>query len=180
MEEPEPNPEDQTEAFLMLLTEHEKRLGIYVTGLVACPQDAQDILQEGKIVMWRNFKAFKLGTNFPAWARKILFYQILAYRRRSKRMPTSMLNEDTLVILNEAAESAIREKRWVKREIALQDCLQKMGEEHQQVVHMRYRDEASIEKIAHRMDRTEGAIYRLLSRLRQTLYECVESKTEQA
>jgi DNA-directed RNA polymerase specialized sigma24 family protein len=42
---------DRTEAFLMLLTEHEKRLGIYVTGLIACPQDAQDVLQEGKIVM---------------------------------------------------------------------------------------------------------------------------------
>jgi RNA polymerase sigma-70 factor (ECF subfamily) len=180
MEAPEPNPEDQTEAFLLLLTEHEKRLAIYVTGLVACPQDAQDILQEGKIVMWRNFKAFELGTNFPAWSRKILFHQILAYRRKSKRMPTSMLNEATLEILNEASESAIREKRWVKREAALQVCLRKMGDEHRDVVHMRYRDEASIEKIAHRIDRTEGAVYRLLSRLRQNLYECVESETEQA
>jgi alpha-L-rhamnosidase len=50
-----------------------------VTGLIACPQDAQDILQEGKIVMWRQFHQFELGTNFAAWARKILFYQILAY-----------------------------------------------------------------------------------------------------
>ena len=164
----------------MLLTEHERRLGIYVTGLVACPQDAQDILQEGKIVMWRNFDSFELGTNFPAWARKILFHQILAYRRRTKRQPSERLCEETLELLNEAAESAIREKRWVKRESALKGCLEKMKEDHREIVHMRYRDETSIEKIAHRMERTEGAVYRLLSRLRQNLYECVEQESEHA
>lgn len=164
----------------MLLTEHEKRLAIYVTGLVACPQDAQDILQEGKIVMWRNFDSFELGTNFPAWARKILFHQILSYRRRAKKLKSERLCEETLELLNEAAESAIREKRWVKRESALKSCLDKMKEEHREIVHLRYRDEASIEKIAHRMERTEGAVYRLLSRLRQNLYECVEQQTEQA
>ena len=171
---------DRTEAFLMLLTEHEKRLGIYVTGLIACPQDAQDVLQEGKIVMWRNFDKFELGTNFPAWARKVLFHQVLAHRRKSKRNPSGFLNGETLHLLNEEAKSAIREQRWERREKSLQNCLLKLNKRHQQVVEMRYRDEASIEKIAHRTERTEGAIYRLLSRLRRSLFECVEKELYQA
>lgn len=179
-----PSPEStnegtQTEAFLRLLGEHERRLAIYVTGLIGCPQDAQDILQEGKVIMWRNFDSFEPGTNFPAWARKILFHQILAYRRRTKRDALRQpLNEATLVLLNDASESAIREKRWIHRERALQQCLLKLSEEHQKVVQMRYRDEASIEKIAHRVDRTEGAVYRLLSRLRRSLFECVENQLD--
>ena len=40
---------------------------------------------------------------------------------------------------------------------------------------MRYRDEASIGRIAHRTGRTEGAIYRLLSRLRVSLFDCVNT-----
>ncbi len=179
----EPNPDaegDRTEAFLRLLTEHERRLAIYVTGLVACPQDSQDVLQEGKIVMWRQFHQFELGTNFAACARKILFYQILAFRRRSKRVQTEVLSERILEVLNEESESAIREQRWEKREKALQACVTKLSGEHREILELRYRDEASIEGISRRTERTEGAVYRLLSRLRKNLYECVEKELSQA
>ena len=166
--------DDRTEAFLRLLGEHERKLALYVTGLVACPTDAQDILQEGKIVMWRSFEKFELGTNFPAWARKILFHRILAYRRQVKKKPVALLSEATLELLHDEAESALREKRWEKREKALECCLEKLKDDHREVVQLRYRDEASIERIAGMVERTEGAVYRLLSRLRQNLYDCVE------
>lgn len=175
-----PDDPERTEAFLRLLSEHEKKLGIYVTGLVACPQDAQDILQEGKIVMWRQFHQFELGTNFAAWARKILFYQILAHRRKSKRDKAELLSEKMLESLSEEAESAIREQRWQKREAVLKQCVTKLSEEHREILLMRYRDEASIERISHRTERTEGAVYRLLSRLRKNLYQCVEKELERA
>jgi RNA polymerase sigma-70 factor (ECF subfamily) len=171
---------DRTEAFLHLLGEHERRLGIYVTGLVNCPQDAQDVLQEGKIVMWRQFHQFELGTNFAAWARKILFYQILAYRRRSQRASKEWLGEELLATLHEEHESAEREQRWQRREAALQTCVAELPEAHREILDLRYREEASIERISHRTSRTEGAVYRLLSRLRKTLHQCVEKKLAQA
>ncbi len=167
---------DRTESFLRLLAEHERRLALYVTGLVACPQDAQDVMQEGKIVMWRQFHQFELGTNFPAWARKILFYQILAYRRRSKRSQAERLGERVLELLNDESESAIREQRWERREEALRECVGKLSPEHREILEWRYRDEATIEGISRRSDRTEGAVYRLLSRLRKNLHLCVEKQ----
>ena len=144
---------DRTEQFLRLLAENERRLAIYVTGLIACPQDAQDILQEGKIVMWRHFDQFEVGTNFPAWARRILFHQILAWRRRAKRHPSEMLNENVLILAK---------------------CVEKLSDSHREILDLRYRDEASIERISRRTDRTEGAVYRLLSRIRKLLSDCVE------
>lgn len=176
----ETNTDERTEAFLGLLGEHEKRLGIYVTGLISCPQDAQDILQEGKIIMWRQFHKFELGTNFPAWARKILFHQILSYRRQSKRHPSERLSDRMLELLSEECETAIREQRWIKREAALQECVLKLPDDHREILQMRYRDESSIETISRKTERTEGAIYRLLSRLRKNLYECVEQEVIKA
>lgn len=173
---PQPGISDRTEAFLRLLNEHERRLAIYVTGLVACPQDSQDILQEGKIVMWRQFHQFELGTNFPAWARKILFYQILAHRRRSKRQKAEQLSERMLERLSEESESDARELRWEHREKALQECVGKLSPEHREILELRYRDETSIEGISRRTERTEGAVYRLLSRLRKNLFQCVEKQ----
>lgn len=172
---PHPDP-DRTEAFLRLLAEHERRLALYVTGLVACPQDAQDVMQEGKIIMWRQFHQFELGTNFPAWARKIFFYQILAHRRRSKRDRSEHLSDRLLELLSEESETAIREQRWERREKVLQECVTKLSPEHREILELRYRDEASIEGISRRTERTEGAVYRLLSRLRKNLYLCVEKE----
>ncbi|MDA7921037.1 sigma-70 family RNA polymerase sigma factor [Verrucomicrobiales bacterium] len=176
----QPSSDERTEAFLILLNEHERRLALYVTGLIACPQDAQDVLQEGKIVMWRQFHQFELGTNFPAWARKILFYQILAFRRRSKKNAAELLNESLLQKLSDESESEQREAKWQSREQALSNCVLKLTEEHREIIELRYRDEASIEGISRKTDRTECAIYRLLSRLRKNLYDCVEKQLQQA
>lgn len=174
----EPSAPDLTEPFLRLLTQHDRQLALYVSGLIPCAQDAQDVLQEGKVVMWRHFARFELGTNFPAWARKILFHQVIAYRRRVKKENVEAIGERALECLSEEAESAITEGRWVAREQALAQCLAKLNADHRNIIQMRYRDEASIDRIARTVERTETAVYRLLSRLRHTLYQCVERTTQ--
>ena len=166
--------QERTEEFLRLLSEHDRMFSIYVTGLVQPLQDAQDILQEGKIVMWRHFGKFKSGTNFLAWGRKILLRQILAYRRKMKHRSHAQLNEDILIMLDAEMDSAMREKRWVEREQALRDCLRKLPPEQRELIEQRYRDEASIEKISRQADKTESAVYQLLYRIRKTLQDCVE------
>ena len=179
---PEPivHSQELTEEFLRLLTEHDRTLAIYVTGLVQPLQDAQDILQEGKIVMWRHFGKFKSGTNFVAWGRKILLRQILAYRRKMKHRRHGQLNEDILVLLDVEMDSAIREKRWVKREQALRECLRKLKPEQRELIEQRYRDEASIEKISRQTDKTETAVYQLLYRIRKALQDCVQLTLNEA
>ena len=165
---------------MRLLTEHDRTLSVYVTGLVQSLQDAQDILQEGKIVMWRHFDKFTPGTNFVAWGRKILLHQILAYRRKMKHRRHAQLNEDILVMLDAEMDSAMREKKWLKREQALRNCLGKLKGDQREVIDLRYRDEASIEKIARRTGRTESAVYQLLYRVRNLLQDCVELTLNEA
>lgn len=179
---PEPivHSQELTEEFLRLLTEHDRIFSIYVTGLVQPLQDAQDILQEGKIVMWRHFGKFKSGTNFVAWGRKILLRQILAYRRKMKHRRHGQLNEDILVLLDVEMDSAIREKRWVEREQALRECLRKLKPEQRELIEQRYRDEASIEKISRQTDKSETAVYQLLYRIRKALQDCVQLALNEA
>ena len=153
---------------------------MYVTGLVQPLQDAQDILQDGKIVMWRHFGKFKSGTNFVAWGRKILLRQILAYRRKMKHRRHGQLNEDIMVMLDAEMDSAIREKRWVKREQALRECLRKLKPEQRELIEQRYRDEASIEKISRQTDKSETAVYQLLYRIRKALQDCVQLTLNEA
>jgi len=85
-----PDSTADTEAYLRLLTQHDRWLATYVYSLVASAADAQDILQEVKVTMWKQFAKFEVGTNFRAWARKIATNQILNYRRAVQKLLSSI------------------------------------------------------------------------------------------
>src|SRR6187401_1951822 len=89
-----PDSTEQTEAYLRLLNQHDRWLATYVYSLVSRPADAEDILQEVKVTMWKHFANFAPGTNFRAWARKIATNQILNYRRSEQRRPNSTLDDE--------------------------------------------------------------------------------------
>lgn len=164
---------DRTEEFLQLLNEHEPALRAYVHSLVREPSDAEDILQEARLVMWRSFSQFESGTNFRAWAKKVAFHQILTFRRKSKR--DTALSEESLELL--AHELTRNEKQLDIRAAALRKCVRQLSRPHRQIFLMRYSRDMGIDEIASAVDRTEGAVYRLLSRLRASLQECVNKNT---
>ncbi|MDF1755564.1 MAG: sigma-70 family RNA polymerase sigma factor [Verrucomicrobiales bacterium] len=167
---------DQAEDFIRLLAEHEQRLGRYVLMLVPNVEDSNDILQESKLVMWRSFDQFQPGTNFSAWARKVIFNQVLKYRRQPARrsMPFS---EDTLMLLEENIEQEI--DYFDKRHEMLSGCVNRLKSQHRSIVDLRYNDGLGIESIAQIIGRTSGAVYRVLSRIRKNLRECVSRKLQE-
>ena len=164
---------DRTTEFLTLLTQHDRSLGVYVHALVSSSADADDILQQTKMVMWKSFDQFEIGTNFLAWARKVAFHQILTYRRQKKKEHLP-LDEDVLEAVNhEVSRLAGGEDQ---RREALQACLHKLPTEHRQLVLLRYFEDLEVEEVARRIASTAGAVYRALSRVRFTLLECVEKQ----
>lgn len=166
---------DPTTVFLELLTTHERALSLYVHGLVPRDSEAEDILQQTKLLLWKHFGDFQIGTNFIAWARKIAFHQILTHRRQKKREHLP-LDEETLEALGHTVSELADDGS--PRQDALRVCLARLPVEHRQLVHLRYFDELEIDQIADRVSRTEAAVYRALSRVRMTLMECVQKQLE--
>lgn len=164
---------DRTTEFLELLTRHERQLAAYVFALVNTVADAEDILQQTKMLLWKHFSDFELGTNFLAWARKTAFHQILTYRRKVKRQHLS-LDDDALEALSHAV-GELAEEPSVRHE-ALRKCVGRLPEAHRQMVQLRYFEELEIETIAGQLERTEAAVYRALSRIRMSLMSCVEDQ----
>ena len=165
----DPSP-DRAEEYVKLLGQHQRRIAMYVMSLVPSWSDAEDIIQETNMVIWREFDRFELGTNFPAWACKIAFHQVLAYRKRRQRDRLQLSTEFLEAVAEEAAASA---EQLEERHHALAGCIEKLQQPHRQIVQLRYSDGSSIEVIADQVGRTVGALYRVLSRIRKTLHECV-------
>ena len=165
---------DLTEAYLRLLSEHERWLRGYVFSLVPRAADVEDILQEVKLTMWRQFGKFTLGTHFKAWARQIATHAILNYRRAEKKRPQPLLDDAFIEAV--AAEVAQQSDHLEARAEALILCLQKLPDTQRRIITWRYFDESSIEEIALRSQRSLDSVYKLLSRIRTTLSECIERR----
>lgn len=167
-------PIDPAERYLVLLNEHERGLSAYVHTLVPDRLDAEDILQSCKLTMWKQFAQFTEGTHFLAWAKKIAFHQILNHRRSARRKPLYSAEPEFLEAV--AAEIDRVAESQDDRAEALRDCLRRLPENQRRLVLLRYFEDHDIAAIARETDRTEAAVYKLLSRVRLALNDCVKAR----
>ncbi len=172
------DPSPNAETYLQLLNENEKSLAAYVHALVVDAGDAEDILQACRLTLWKQFETFEPGTNFLAWARKIALNQVLNYRRSRKRKP--LYSTDPALLEAVAAEIDKQSDQLAKRTEALHTCLQKLPEKQRSTVLLRYFEGSEIDEIASRTNRSPGAVYRLLSRIRSSLNQCIQQQMEVA
>ncbi len=171
MDEMSSESNDLTETYLRLLSQHDRWLAAYVYSLVPTAADADDILQEVKVTMWKQFDKFEPGSNFRAWARTIATHRVLNHRRATKRR-TDVALEDSFIEAV-AAEIDRRGDELDARAEALQHCLHKLPETSRKLVVWRYYEDRGIEEIAAKTQRSFDAVYQLLSRIRRMLGECV-------
>ncbi|MDF1816905.1 MAG: sigma-70 family RNA polymerase sigma factor [Verrucomicrobiales bacterium] len=163
---------DRTGEFIALLSRHDYALTTYVFTLVPTPADAQDILQETKMALWRSFDSFEPGTNFFAWARKTALHRVLDYRKRIDREASrSIFSREFYERLSEAFEGGAEE--ITERNNRLHDCIADLSEPHRNILVQRYFRNSSIEDVAERVGRTVEATYRVLSRIRLALRKCL-------
>ncbi len=163
------NPE-RVDAFVRLLGQHQRRVFLYVLSLVPHWNDAEEIVQEANLVLWREFHQFIPGTNFLAWACKVAFHQVLAWRKRKQRDRLEFSDAILEAIAEEASTAAdILEER---NEL-LAGCIDKLPAAQRELLRLRYSEGFEIERVAEKAGRSVEAAYRALSRIRQTLHDCV-------
>src|SRR5688572_5868985 len=163
-------PPAKVDEFVRLLGENQRRITLYVMGLVPNWNDAEEIVQETTVVLWQEFAKYESGSNFAAWACKVAYFRVLAWRKRRSRERLQFSSEFLEAISEElAAEPERREER----ERRLAECVEKLPPDQRKVLTLRYGESCEIEDLAERVGRTVAASYRLLSRIRHNLFECV-------
>jgi RNA polymerase sigma-70 factor, ECF subfamily len=169
---------DLTEAYLRLLSEHDRWLAGYVFSLVPRAADADDLQQEVKLTLWRHFAKFERGSNFKAWARQIATHAVLNHRRAEKKRAHPELDDAFIEAI--AAEMDQRSAHVDDRADALQHCLQKLPENQRRLIVWRYQDDCGIDEIALKTQRSPEAVYKLLSRIRSALNDCITQRLARA
>ena len=165
--------------YVQLLAEHDRYLAGYVYNLIPNTTDAEDVLQDVKVALWKAFDQFEQGTNFGAWSRKVAFHRVMAFRKKkaieNKRLTFS---DECLDYLAEQLPEDPQKCNEQSRSLAL--CISKLKQDHKELITLRYKQELSIEETASQTDKTIAACYRSLSRIRLLLRQCLNKSTDQS
>ena len=150
---------------------HQRRLHLYLSALLPSPADAEEVLHETNIVIWKKFDQFQPGGDFLTWAYRIAYLQTCDYRRRKARSGLGFQPD----VLEQLAETARAEDELLeRRRAALAECTKKLDAEDRTLLEECYAPEARISDVAERLGRTATSLYRSLRRIRQLLGACIE------
>ena len=85
-----PIPQAGNEDFVQLFTKWQRRLFLFILAQAPNPVEAEEILQETNLVIWRKSHTYTPGTNFYAWCCRIAVLEVLKSRDRRRRQATLM------------------------------------------------------------------------------------------
>jgi RNA polymerase sigma-70 factor, ECF subfamily len=170
-ERPLPDHSLESTAFLRLFTAAQPHVFAYIFTLLPNWNDAEEVLQETSLTLWRSFGEFQEGTNFRAWACKTAYYQVLSLRKRRKRAPVLISPEAVEVVAEEIAEMAGTLDDQLR---ALSGCVGKLRPDDRSVLDRFYGSGLPVKRIAEELGRPVGTITKTLTRIRRALFACIE------
>jgi RNA polymerase sigma-70 factor, ECF subfamily len=159
------------EQFVQLFAKNQRGIQAYLWTLVPNRADCDDLMQETSVSLWRKWPEFDRERDFFRWACGIAFIEVLRFRRKtaSQRLWFSEQLIETL-----AVEFVDNSDLFELRTAALQSCLEKLGERDRKIIEARYRGGASAEQVADELRRPVSTLYKMMARIRERLYSCIE------
>ena len=172
----------ETWAFCRLAAEHEGRLLQQAGGLTLDQSAAEDLVSETLVEAWRSLARFNSACRFSTWLFSILLHrhQKALRRARSRPIPLAALpsaeaDERRQAQENLPAASPSPAEEAMRNEAAdrLRQAVQALPQKHQQVVLLRFFEDASLPEIAALLECSVGTVK---SRLHYALEKLRESQ----
>src|SRR5882762_7664700 len=86
-------------SFVQLFSVHQRSVHAYVSTLVPSSADADDIMQETSLALWKKFQEFDPQRDFFRWACGVAFVTVLRFRRRTAK-DKLWFNEEVLQLIS--------------------------------------------------------------------------------
>jgi len=157
-------------AFMRLFLQCEPSIYAFIRSAIFSATDANDVLQEVSMVLWKKFDEFEQGTRFDCWAMKFTRLQILRFRQKRSR-DRLVFGEELISQLIDESSSQSRVEEMRK---ALRNCLRKLNPTDRQMLTKRYTEGFTGRTIAQHFGRSESAVSRTLNRIHTTLLLCLK------
>lgn len=165
------SPADATEAFVRLLTRHERDLYRYIVSLMPVGGEPDDVMQETATLLWKKFSDYDRERPFLPWAMRFAYFEVLKQR---KRLGKSRLIFSEELLATIASDYASEEPALRSRRRALESCLAKLPAGDRDLLRRRYASRSTMAELAAEVGRSVHKLYYALERIRENLMLCVD------
>lgn len=159
------------EVFGQLLARCQRQVFLYAMSLLHNAADAEEVLQETNLVLWRKFDQYQTNSDFATWACGIAYFEVL--KLREKKAKDQRLLSDAF-LQNLARQVEARSGLMDARREALQKCLDKLSRADRELLASRYQPQADTRTVAETLGRSVQGTRKALHRIRTALLGCIE------
>lgn len=150
------NPATRESAFTAIIKKYQERLYWHVRRMVVEHEDANDVLQNVFIKVWKGLENFREDAQLYTWLYRIATNECLSYlEQQKKRTAVSLTGMENNL---ENKIKADKEFDANKLEWKLQLAIQQLPEKQRIVFSLRYYDEMPYEEMSRVLDTSEGAL----------------------
>ncbi|MCP3933172.1 MAG: RNA polymerase sigma factor [Bacteroidetes bacterium] len=146
----------QDRGFRLLMQKYQERLYWHVRRMVTEHEDANDVIQNCFIKVFRNISSFEGKSKLYTWLYRIATNEALTFLNRKKRKSTASIDEGELDLANQLKADTYFDGDSVQ--IHLQKALSRLPQKQRLVFNMRYYDAMSYQEISGILETSVGAL----------------------
>ncbi|WP_127128680.1 RNA polymerase sigma factor [Pseudoflavitalea rhizosphaerae] len=150
------NPSTRESAFTAIIKKYQERLYWHVRRMVVEHEDANDVLQNVFIKVWKGLENFREDAQLYTWLYRIATNECLSFMEQQKKRTAVSLDEVESNLENKI--KADKDFDANKLEWKLQLAIQQLPEKQRVVFSLRYYDEMPYEEMSRVLDTSEGAL----------------------
>ena len=142
--------------FTQIIKKYQEKLYWHVRRMVVEHEDANDILQNMFVKVWKNLDNFREDSQLYTWLYRIATNECLTFLEQQKKRSALSLSDDGSQLINKIHADKYFDAN--KLEWKLQLAIQKLPEKQRAVFNLRYYNEMPYQQMSKVLETSEGAL----------------------
>lgn len=143
-------------SFELIIKKYQERLYWHVRRMVVDHEDANDVLQNTFIKVWKSLENFREESQLYTWLYRIATNESLTFLAQQRKKSTVSIDQEDQVLVNKLKGDTGFDAN--KLEWKLQLAIQTLPEKQKAVFNLRYYDEMPYEEMSKVLETTVGAL----------------------
>ncbi|MDI6777884.1 MAG: RNA polymerase sigma factor [Patescibacteria group bacterium] len=165
--------------FSCLVERYEPKLMRYVMRISAATrEDAEDLLQDIFVKVYRNLNDFDQSLKFSSWIYRIAHNQVVSNWRKTKSRPQVLkfeADEDFLkFIASEGDLTRDTERKFTSEEV--RKMLDNLDDKYKEVLVLKFLEEKNYQEISDILEKPLGTVATLINRAKKQFAKVVEER----
>jgi RNA polymerase sigma factor (sigma-70 family) len=150
------NPDTKERAYTAIIKKYQEKLYWHIRRMVVDHDDANDVLQNVLIRVWKGLENFREDSQLYTWLYRIATNESLTFLEQQKKKSTVSLSDVESGLSNKIKADQNFDAN--KLEWKLQLAIQQLPEKQRVVFSLRYYEEMPYEEMSRVLETSEGAL----------------------